>query len=157
MDATITYDEVATLVAVNIPSLDPSPNFECIHLLCQHFECALQHLPCPQSTLHSWKGMVMAQELYACLMQTAFHLPNNPSNVAIYVRPILAGQAVNSTSLTRTEQAMIDTQFVHKKHYFSGCAILSAHASLHLSQASMTPLRFQMTARSKVGTQECVS
>jgi hypothetical protein len=28
MDATIMYDEVATFVGVNIPSLNPRPNFE---------------------------------------------------------------------------------------------------------------------------------
>jgi hypothetical protein len=52
MDATISYDEVAALVGVNIPTLEPRPNFECIRTLRWHFERALQRLPCPQSIQH---------------------------------------------------------------------------------------------------------
>ena len=33
MDATITYDEVAALIGVNIPTLEPRPNFERIRAL----------------------------------------------------------------------------------------------------------------------------
>ncbi len=61
MDANIIYDEVMDLVGINIPTLDQRPNFKQIRILCRHFEHALQHLPCPQTTLHGWKGMVMAQ------------------------------------------------------------------------------------------------
>jgi hypothetical protein len=118
MDATITYDEVATLVGVNIPSLNPCPNFERIQVLCCHFEPALQHLPCPQSTLHGWKGMVMARELYAFLTFNLFSLPNNHGNAAVYVRPTVAGQPINNTPLTWMEQATKDTRFAHEKHYF---------------------------------------
>ncbi len=54
------------------------PNFENIRVLCRHFEQALQRLPCPQpqSTLHGWKGIVMAWKLYALLTPNPFHLPN---------------------------------------------------------------------------------
>jgi hypothetical protein len=38
MDTTITFDEVATLLGLNIPSLEPCLNFECIRTLCCHFE-----------------------------------------------------------------------------------------------------------------------
>jgi hypothetical protein len=72
MVATIMYDEVATLVGVNIPLLTPRPNFEQIRVLRRHFEQVMQCLPCPQSTLHGWKGMVMARELYALLTPSAF-------------------------------------------------------------------------------------
>ncbi len=53
--------------------------------------------------------MVMAQELYALLMPTAFRPPNNSGNVAIYIRLILAGQAVNTKPLTRMEHEMMNT------------------------------------------------
>jgi hypothetical protein len=33
MDATITYDEVAALIGINIPTLEPRPNFEQIWTL----------------------------------------------------------------------------------------------------------------------------
>jgi hypothetical protein len=59
MDVTITYDEVAALIGINIPSLEPRPNFEHIRVLRLHFERALQCLPCPQSTQLRWKGLVM--------------------------------------------------------------------------------------------------
>jgi hypothetical protein len=52
MDATITYDKVAALVGINIPTLEPRPNFERIQMLRRHFECALQSLLCPQSIQH---------------------------------------------------------------------------------------------------------
>ncbi len=35
MDNTIPYDEVAALVGVNIPTLEPHPNFERIRALCR--------------------------------------------------------------------------------------------------------------------------
>ncbi len=111
MDATITYDEVATLVGVDIPTLEPRPNFERIRMLCRHFERALQRLPCPQSIQHGWKGMVMARELYALLTTQPFCLPTNPGATAIYVRNQLPGQPVNNAPLTRTEQASIDSLF----------------------------------------------
>jgi hypothetical protein len=94
MDANITYDEVATLVEDNILLLEPCLNFKCIRVLCRHFKQALQCLPRPQSTLHGWKGMVMARELYALLTPAAFHLPINPSLVVVYVRPVvITGEA----------------------------------------------------------------
>ena len=105
MDLTITYDEVATLVGVNIPSLNLHLNFEQIRVLCCHFEQALQCLPCPQSTLHGWKGMVMARELYALLTPNAFYLPNNPGNAAVYACPTLEGQPVDNTPLTHMDGA----------------------------------------------------
>jgi hypothetical protein len=53
METTITYNEVANLVGVNIPTTkNESPNFESIHLLHHHFERVLQRLLCPQNTLH---------------------------------------------------------------------------------------------------------
>jgi hypothetical protein len=65
MDTTITFDEAATLIGVNIPLLEPHPTLEKIKALCCHFELALQPLPYPQSTLHGWKGLIMLRELYA--------------------------------------------------------------------------------------------
>jgi hypothetical protein len=91
MDATITYDEVTALFGVNILSLNPRPNFEQIRVLHCHFEGALQCLPSPQSTLHGWKGMVMARELYALFMLNAFCLPNNPGDARVYIRLMVAG------------------------------------------------------------------
>ena len=120
MDSTITFDEVTTLVAANLPSLEPRPTFERIRTLRRHFERALQRLPCPQSTLHGWKGLVMARELYALLtgQNNPFRVPVDPGEVAIYTRPVLLGQAVDPSPLSRTEQATIDTQFARQKHYY---------------------------------------
>ena len=118
MDATITYDEVATLVGVNIPTLEPRPNFERIRALRRHLERCLQRLPCPQSVQHGWKGMVMARELYGLITNIPFRLPTNPGAAAVYVRAVVSGQPVNNAPLSRTEQASIDTAFNRQKHYF---------------------------------------
>jgi hypothetical protein len=118
MDTTIIYDEVVALFEINIPTLDPRPNFEQIRVLRRHFECALQCLPCPQTTLHGWKGMVMAQELYALLTPMPFHLPNDPRDAAVYIYPVVAGQPVDTIPLMRTEQATINMRFARSKHYF---------------------------------------
>ena len=85
MDITITYDEVYALVRTNIPSLKPRPNFKQIPKLRRHFENALQHLPCPQNVQHRWNGLVMAQNMYALLTTTPFHLPISPGNTPSYV------------------------------------------------------------------------
>lgn len=85
MDVTITFDEVYALVGTNIPSLEPRPNFERIRKLRRHFENALQRLPCPQSVQHGWKGMVMAQNMYALLTTMPFRLPTSPGDTPTYV------------------------------------------------------------------------
>ena len=118
MDVTITYDEVYALVGTNIPSLEPRPNFERIRKLRRHFENALQRLPCPQSVQHGWKGMVMAQNMYALLTATPFRLPINPGDTPRYVRAALLGEQVDTSPLTRTEQATIDSTFARSKHYY---------------------------------------
>jgi hypothetical protein len=118
MDATITYDEVATLIKINIPTLEPRPNFKQIWMLRRHFERALQCLPCPQSIQHGWKGMVMACELYALLTTSLFCLPTNLGAVAVYVCSQIPGQPVNNAPLSRTEQASIESLFKCRKHYY---------------------------------------
>jgi hypothetical protein len=118
MDATITYDEVAALVGINIPMLEPRPNFERICALRRHLERCLQRLPCPQSVNHGWKGMVMARELYSLLTNIPFRLPTNPGAAAVYVCAVVTGQPVNNAALSRTEHASIDTSFNRRKHYF---------------------------------------
>jgi len=120
MDLTITFDEVTMLVGANLPLLEPRPTFEQIRTLCRHFERPLQRLPCPQSTLHGWKGLVMVRELYMLLtgQHNSFRVPVDPGVVAIYTRPVVTGQPVDLSPLSRTEQATIDTQFARQKHYF---------------------------------------
>jgi hypothetical protein len=119
MDTTITYDEVATLIGVNIPLLEPCPTSEKIRALRRHFEQALQRLPCPQSTLHGWKDLIMSRELYALLtsLNKAFCLPLNPSPNADYTRPVALGAVLDLTPLSHTKQATIDMRFAHQKHY----------------------------------------
>ena len=118
MDATITYNEVYALVGANVPSLEPRPNFDRIRKLRRHFENALQRLPCPQSVQHGWKGMVMAQNMYALLTTTPFRIPTTPGDTPTYIRAILAGEPTDNTPLTRTEQATINSTFARRKHYF---------------------------------------
>ncbi len=62
----------------------------------------------------------MARELYALLTGAAnlFQLPVNPGPSANCDCPILAGQQLDLTSWTRTEQATVDTTFNRQKHYF---------------------------------------
>jgi hypothetical protein len=120
MDATITYNEVINLVGDNVPTTNNErPNFKSIRLLRHHFERALQCLPSPQSTLHGWKGLVKARELYALLTPVPFWTPNNPGPSAIYVRALDPANTVpDPAPLTRTEQATINTMFARCKHYF---------------------------------------
>jgi hypothetical protein len=118
MDATITYDEVAALAGINIPTLEPRQNVECIWTLSLHFERALKHLLCTQSVQHGWKGMVMARELYALLTTIPFRLPTNLGAAAVYVQSQVPGQPVNNAPLTRTEQASIKSLFNQRKQYF---------------------------------------
>jgi hypothetical protein len=111
MDATITYDEVSTLVGINIQLLELHPDFKHIQNLCRHIERALQRLPCPQSLQHGWKGMVMDRELYALHTMMPFHRPNNPSKALTYIRAVAAGKAINNAPLMQMEQATINRRF----------------------------------------------
>jgi hypothetical protein len=107
MDATIAYDEVAALLGTNILLLEPRPNFEHIRVLCRHFEQALQHLPCPQSTQLGWKGLVMLQAMYALLTVNAICLPNNPGLATDYRH----ADPTDLMPLTHMEQASVNTTF----------------------------------------------
>jgi hypothetical protein len=121
MDGTITYNEVASLVGVNFLMQIGCPDFDSIRLLCHHFKRALQHLSCPQSTLHGWKGMVMNRALYALFTPTPFRTPSNPGPNAVYIRaidPENPNAIPDAAPLTRMEQATIDTTFNCCKHYF---------------------------------------
>jgi hypothetical protein len=62
--------------------------------------------------------MVTARELYALLKTFAFRLLVNPDDTASYMRPTIVGEIVNTTPLTHTEQALINTLFMHQKNYF---------------------------------------
>jgi hypothetical protein len=121
MDVTISFDEVTTLLGC-IPTLEPRPNFERIRVLRRNFEQALQCLPCPQSTLHGWKSLVMARELYALLTLTPLRQPTNPGVNNVYVCPINPNNPGvvpdPAVPLTRMEQATIDTMFARYKHYY---------------------------------------
>jgi hypothetical protein len=116
MDTTITYDEVDTLVGVNIPSLKV-PKFRANPSTLPPLRVSVATPPMPTKHLTWWEDMVMARELYALLMPMPFHLPNDPGVAAIYVCLVMAGQPVNATLLTRTEQPSIDTRFARAKHY----------------------------------------
>jgi hypothetical protein len=121
MGATITYDEVTNLVGVNIPSQNPCLDSDSTRLLRHPFERALQCLPCPQSTLHGWKGMVMNIALYALLTPIPFCTPNDPGPIAVYERALVPNNPnaqPDPAPLTKTEQATIDTMFNCRKHYF---------------------------------------
>ncbi len=134
MDITITFDEVYALVGTNIPSLEPRPNFERIRNLRRHFENALQRLPCPQSVQHGWKGMVMAQNMYALLTTTPFRLPISPGDTPKYLRVALLGEQVDTSPLTRTEQATIDSTFARRKHYFLSMQNIKCQRRLQIVQ-----------------------
>ncbi len=62
----------------------------------------------------------MARELFSLLTgpTNPFRIPLDPGGITIYTRPVLTGQVVDASPLSRTEQATIDTQFARQKHYF---------------------------------------
>ncbi len=62
--------------------------------------------------------MVMAKELYALLTPMPFPLPNDSGGASVYVCPVMAGQPVDATPLTKMEQESIDTRFARAKYYF---------------------------------------
>ena len=81
-------DEVTTLL-IGLSSLQTvCPNFENIRVLRRFFEKALQCLPCPQSTLRGWKGLVMVRPLYALIILAPFRLPTDPGPLAVYAHAI---------------------------------------------------------------------
>ena len=86
MDTTISFEEVAALVA-NPPSLAPRPNFTNLRTLRRHIQRALQRLSCPQSNILGWAGLIMARPMYGLLTTTPFRIPSNPGPVAIYYPP----------------------------------------------------------------------
>jgi hypothetical protein len=90
MDATISYDEVAALVGINIPTLEPHPNFERIRTLHWHFERALQCLPCPQSVQHGWKAADDSNE------DTAITVPTQMAALT-YQSQLTAATATNAS------------------------------------------------------------
>jgi hypothetical protein len=86
MDATITYKEMAVLVA-NPPFIAPHPNLTSLHKLQCYIHCALQCLSCPQSNILGWVGLIMARPMYAFLTMTPFQLSTDLGLLAIYYPP----------------------------------------------------------------------
>jgi hypothetical protein len=80
--------------------------------------------------------MVMAQNMYALLTATPFRLPVSPGDTPTHVRVALLGEQVDTSPLTRTEQATIDSTFARRKHYFS-----SMHSSCPIWQAFAAGMR----------------
>jgi hypothetical protein len=132
MDVTITTDKVLSLLGPTLPSTNPRPNFKNIQTLRRHIKRALQTLPCPQSIHLGWKGLVMSCGMYALLTPTPFHRPNNPGPAAVYTR----NNPTDMTSLTRTEQASIDTAFARKWHYYQSLINIE-HACFILLNANI--------------------
>ena len=62
--------------------------------------------------------MIMAQQMYSLLTTTPFRLPSDPGDAPNYTRAVLQGEQIDTSPLTRTEQATIDTLFTRRKHYF---------------------------------------
>jgi hypothetical protein len=54
----------------------------------------------------------MSRGMYALLTPTPFRLPNDPSPAAVYTR----NEPANTTPLSRTEQASINTVFACERH-----------------------------------------
>jgi len=86
MDNTISFEEVAALVAIP-PSLAPRPNFTSLRTLRHHIQHALQRLSCPQSNILGWVGLIMARPMNGLLTTTPFRLPSDPGPMAIYYPP----------------------------------------------------------------------
>ena len=114
---TLFMTKEVTVLLAGLPSLQNiRPNFKNIWVLHCLFEKLLQCLPCPQNTLHGWKGLVMAHPLYALIKQNPFRLPNDPGPNAVYIRPMPLVSVLNADGdvvpdnmvLTRTKMATIN-------------------------------------------------
>ena len=143
MDATITYDEFAAFVGINVPMLEPHPNFERIHALHRQLERCLQRLPCPQSVQHGWKGMVMARELYSLLTNVPIHLPTNPGAAAIYVHARVTGQPVDKPHCRGRNRRRLTPYSIAASTIFFRCRTLNARVLRPLTQASTMPSRYR--------------
>ena len=132
MDNTISYEEVAALVA-NPPSLAPRPNFTNLRNLRRHIQRALQRLSCPQNNILGWAGLIMAQSIYSLLTPPPFRLPTDPGPMAVYYPPpveivdakgdpvlILAGNPTYQypPDIPRATQSSIHAQFKQAKNYY---------------------------------------
>jgi hypothetical protein len=131
MDTTITFNEVAALVA-NLPSLTRLPNFTNLCALQCHIQYSLQRLSRPQSKILGWVGVIMECHMYALLRTLPFRLPMDPGSLAIYYPPPvpildihrapvinIAGQPtfVVPPTIDCMEQATIDACFNHARNY----------------------------------------
>ena len=56
----------------------------------------------------------MSRGMYALLTPTPFRRPNTPGPALVYTR----NDPADTTPLTRTEQASIDTAFACERHYY---------------------------------------
>ena len=84
MDSVITLDEVNTLLA-DAPDIPGRPNFENLRTFRRHVIDRLKTLPCPQSQMMGWAGIIMSPVLYALIENTPFTAPADPGKVAHYI------------------------------------------------------------------------
>jgi hypothetical protein len=132
MDTTISYNEVAALVA-NPPSIVLHPNFINLRNLRRHIQHALQRLSCPQSNILGWAGLIMVKPMYALLTTSPFRCPTDPGPLAIYYPPptqILDNQGAPALDATgqptyvvqpttgHAELATINARFSRARNYW---------------------------------------
>ena len=73
MDTIILYDTVKGLVAIP-PGLGNRPNFFNLRALRNHFARVLKLIPCPQSAVDGWAGMVLSPAMYALIYPKPFDI-----------------------------------------------------------------------------------
>lgn len=107
MDTIITYDE-ARAVLPRPPSVSPRPNFTNIRALRAYFVKGLKRLPCPQSTVMGWAGMVMAAVLYRMHSANDFQVPAHPGEAPSFP---------THRRVQRPEQVTIERKFARQNNY----------------------------------------
>jgi hypothetical protein len=95
MNAIISYDTIMNIL-VNLPSLDPRPNFFNLCALQTHFAWAFKKVPCPQSAVNEWAGAVLAPAMYALIDTNPFNWRINPRTAVLHF-PACFATLSNST------------------------------------------------------------
>ncbi len=115
------------MLVANLPSLGNQPNFFNLCTLRNHFTCALKRIPCPQSTINGWSGVVLTPNMYALISAKPFTIEMELKPLVPDFPPIFKNNGTTIIPYTCEQVLKVTAKFARKKNYYdTACNIYHA-------------------------------
>ena len=115
------------MLVANLPSLGNQPNFFNLRDLQTHFACTLKRIPCLQSTISGWSGVVLMPDMFALISTKPFTNEMELKMLVPDFTPIFENDGMMIIPYTHEQTLKVMAEFAHKKNYYdTACNIYHA-------------------------------